>query len=53
MAPVALASGAVYLFVVIKLGGVSETEMGLLREGADFIGPWLTHRFGQLRGKAL
>ena len=50
--PAALAGGAAYLFAVVKLGGVSPTEMGLLREGADFLRPWLTQRFGQLRGKA-
>jgi O-antigen/teichoic acid export membrane protein len=53
LAPVALVGGVIYLFVVIKLGGVSSTEMGLLRESADFLRPWLAQRFGQLRGKAL
>jgi O-antigen/teichoic acid export membrane protein len=53
LALVALAGGAIYVFVVIKLGAVSKTEIGLIREGADFIGPWLIQRFGLLRGKAL
>jgi len=53
LAPLALAGGTIYMFIVIRLGGVSPTEMGLLRESADFIRPWLAQRLGQLRGKAL
>jgi hypothetical protein len=53
LAPWTLVGGAVYLFIVVKLGGVSPTEMGLLRESADFLRPWLAQRLGQLRGKAL
>ncbi len=51
LAPVALLGGVAYLVLVLKLGGVSEVDMALAREGADFIRPWLSQRFGQLRSR--
>jgi len=51
LAPVAMLAGLLYLAIVLKLGGLSEVDMALLREGAEFIRPWLSQRFGQLRGR--
>ncbi len=51
LAPVALLSGLVYLFLVLWLGGVSEIDRALARESTDFIRPWLSQRFGQVRGR--
>ncbi|MGH6972743.1 MAG: lipopolysaccharide biosynthesis protein, partial [Caulobacteraceae bacterium] len=51
LAPIAMLAGVLYMAIVLKLGGLSEVDMALLREGAEFIRPWLSQRFGQLRGR--
>jgi len=51
LVPVALVAAAVYTALIIKLGAISDAEVELVREGLNFVRPFVNQWSRQLRAK--